>query len=290
MILVSGATGMVGRELLTRLATDAVPVRAMTRRPHAMSAPPGAEVVYGDADDAASLDAAFRGVTAAYLMSAQPVGAAPAPTHDIALAEAARRAGVERVVKLSVYDAGEGGDDPMSAWHRTAEAAVTGSGMAYTLLRPGRFMTNTLHWAPMIARGDTVYVPFSELPAASVDPADIAEIAATALTTGRHDGAAYKITGPEALTPVDELAVIGAEIGRTLHVVEPPAERFRAGMMRSGMAPEVVDAIIARMRDDPPAAEVLPTVADVLGRPATRFADWVARHRAAFLTTDGAPA
>jgi uncharacterized protein YbjT (DUF2867 family) len=282
MILVTGATGSVGRELLATLAAAGEPVRAMTRRPGGIDLPPGAEVVYGDAEDAASLDTAFRGADAAYLMSAQPVGGAPRPTHDIALAGAARRAGVKRVVKLSVYDAGEGGDDPLAVWHTAAEAAVTESGMAYTLLRPGRFMTNTLNWAPMIARGDTVYVPFPGLATASVDPADIADIAAAALTTGRHDGAAYRLTGPEALTPAEELEIIGTELGRTLAIVEPPVEAFRSGMMRSGMSEEVVDGIITRMRDDPPPAEVLPTVADVLGRPATRFATWLTRNRAAF--------
>ena len=282
MILVTGATGSVGRELMAQLAERGETVRAMTRRPQEIHVPPGAEAVYGDAEDAESLDAAFRGADAAFLMSAQPVGSAPGPTHDLALAAAARRAGVTRVVKLSVYDAGEGGTDPLARWHTEAEAAVTGSGLAYTLLRPGRFMTNTLGWAQMIARGDTVYVPLSDLPTASIDPADIAAVAAAALTTGAHDGAAYRLTGPEVLTPVEEIEIIAKELDRPLHAVEPPAEAMRSGMLRSGMSEEVVDAILTRMRENPPPAVVLPTVEEVLGRPATPFAEWLSRNKERF--------
>ena len=281
MILVTGATGTVGRELVRALAEHGEHVRAMTRRPAEIHVPPGVEVAYGDADDPESLDVAFRGAAAAFVMSAQPVGSAPGPTHDLALVDAAKRAGVGRIVKLSVYDAGEGGTGPLARWHTAAEGAVTGSGLAYTLLRPGRFMTNTLGWAPMIARGDDVYVPFADLPTASIDPADIAAVAAAALAGG-HDGAAYRLTGPEILTPAEELAVIAKETGRTLRVVEPPEEAFRTGMARSGMSAEVIETILTRMRDDPPVPEVLPTVEEVLGRPATRFADWVARNREAF--------
>ena len=282
MILVTGATGTVGRELVARLAKTGEPVRAMTRRPDDMHAPPGVEAVYGDADDTASLAAAFHGAGAAFLMSAQAVGGAPGPTHDLALVAAARRAGVARIVKMSVYDGDRGGTDPLAVWHTAAEAAVTGSGLAWTLLRPGRFMTNTLHWAPMIARGDAVTIPFADLPTASIDPADIAEVAALALTTGDHDGAAYRLTGPEIMTPTEELAIIGKELDRTLRAVEPPAEAFRTGMLRSGMSAEAVDAILTRMRTDPPTPEIQPAVAAVLGRPATPFTDWLARHRDVF--------
>lgn len=283
MILVTGATGTVGSELVTRLAERGETVRAMTRRPKEIQVPPGVEAVYGDAEDPGSLDAAFRGADAAFLMSAQPVGSAPRPTHILALVDAARRAGIGRLALLSTYMSGEGGTDPLTVWQAEAEAAVTGSGLAWTLLRPGRFMTNTLGWAPMIARGDAVYVPYADLPAVSIDPADIAEVAALALTTGAHDGAAYQLTGPEALTPNEELAIIGKELDRPLRAVEPPPDAFRAGLMRSGMSEEVVDAVIALMRDNPTPAEIHPTVPRILGRPATRFADWVVRNKNRFM-------
>ncbi len=146
MILVTGATGNVGAELVAERNEDDEPVRAMTRRPRAVRFPAGVEVVYGDFDDPASIDAAFRDVDRAFLMSAQMPGSERRPTHDLRLVEAARRAGVGRVAKLSVFDGGAG-DNPIGEWHRQAEAAVVESGMDWTLLRPGRFMSNALQWA-----------------------------------------------------------------------------------------------------------------------------------------------
>src|SRR5207302_969993 len=125
----------------------------MSRRPEAVSFPAGVEAVYGDLDDPASIRAAFVGVDRAFVMSAQPPGSAEHPTHELLLVDAARHAGVSHVVLLSVYDGG-GGDDVIGAWNREAEAAVAGSGLDWTLLRPGRFMSNALQWAPMIVGGD----------------------------------------------------------------------------------------------------------------------------------------
>src|SRR6266536_3009928 len=184
MILVTGATGNVGAELVAERNEDDEPVRAMTRRPRAVRFPAGVEVVYGDFDDPASIDAAFRDVDRAFLMSAQMPGSERRPTHDLRLVEAARRAGVGRVAKLSVFDGGAG-DNPIGEWHRQAEAAVVESGMDWTLLRPGRFMSNALQWAPMIRRGDTVAVPFATWPSVPIDPADIAAVAVVAVIGAR---------------------------------------------------------------------------------------------------------
>ena len=293
MILVTGATGHVGSELVAQLASPpdsdsatipdtARSIRAMTRRPQATSVPPTVEVVYGDADDRASLDAAFAGVDAAFLMSAQPVGSAPRPTHDIALAAAAERAGVRHVVKLSVLDGGAS-DDPIGAWHRQAEAAVTDGGFDWTLLRPGRFASNALQWVPMIRRGDTVAIPFGTWPAAPIDPADVAAVAVAAFMSDRHRGAAYRLSGPQVLTPEDELRILGENLGRSLRFVEPPAEAARAQMIKYGMPEPVADAVIARvLSDDGSGAEVLPTVASILGRPPATFAHWAKAHTGLF--------
>jgi uncharacterized protein YbjT (DUF2867 family) len=281
MIVVTGATGHVGGELLTQLAAEGRPTRAMTRRPDLLHPPAGVEVVYGDAEDPASLDDAFAGADRVFLMSAQVIGTAERPTHDIAMVEAANRAGVTHVVKLSVYSGGDR-DDPIGRWHREAEAAVTESGMRWTLLRPGRFASNALQWAPMIRRGDTVHLAFASRPAASIDPADIAAVAAEALTTDDHYGSAYQLSGPEALTPRQELAALAAALGRPLHPVELPVETAKAGMLRSGMPEPVVDAIMVRTLDSDDGTEVLPTVSEVLGRPPTTFAQWVDAHTEMF--------
>ena len=281
MIVVTGATGHVGSELIPLLAARHEPVRAVTRRPGSVAFPGDVEVVYGDGDDVRSLIAAFAGADSAFLMSAQPVGSASHPTHDLHLVEAAVRAGVRRVVKLSVYSGG-GGGDVIAAWHGEAEGAVTASGIPWTLLRPGRFMSNALAWAPMLGRGDTVTVPFARQPAASIDPADIAAVAAVALCGEDHGGRAYQLSGPEVLTPADELRILADVLDRPLRLIEPSLDDARAGMAGAGMAPTLIDAAIARALDSDEGAEVLPTVPRILGRPAASFADWAARHAATF--------
>jgi uncharacterized protein YbjT (DUF2867 family) len=286
MIVVTGATGHVGRELVAQLAGSGVAVRAVTRRPGASAFPAGVEVVKGDFDDRASLTAAFRGAEGAFLMSAQAVGSAPHPTHDLALVEAAIDAGVTRVVKLSVLDGGAT-EDPIGLWHREAEAAVTGSGLDWTLLRPGRFMSNALAWAPMIARGDTVSIPFAFRPAAPIDPADIAAVAAAALTEGSHHQRAHPLSGPEVLTPADELRILAGILHRDLRLLEPPVETTRSGMIAAGMAEPVVDAIVARALAGQDGAEALPTVEQVLGRRPAPFSRWARNHAALFRLEPG---
>lgn len=283
MILVTGATGHVGAELVAQLAAQGGRVRAMTRRPHAIEAPPGVEVVHGDAEDPASLEAAFDGADRAFLMSAQSTGSAEYPTHTVALVRAAQRAGVRHVVSLSVYSGG-GGDDIIGTWAGQAEDAVTGSGLAWTLLRPGRFMSNALHWSPMIQRGDTITIPFAGRPAASIDPADVAAVALVALTTDGHCGAAYQLSGPQVLSPIDELGILAEVLGRPLRAIEPPIDTVQAGMLAAGTPAPVVDAIVARTLGDD-GKEVLTTVDQILGRPPATFADWAGAHAGLFTGT-----
>src|SRR4051812_19119384 len=287
LVLVTGASGHVGGELVAQLAAAGHRVRAMTRKPQDLTVPDGVEVVAGDAADPASLPAAFRGVDRAFLMSAEHVVATP-PTHVPALVDAAVHAGVHHLVLLSVFHGGEGGD-VFADWWGHSERSVAGSGLRTTVLRPGRFMSNALPWAPQIARGDDVVIPFAHRPTTSIDPADIAAVAAAALTdtTGRHDGAVHQLSGPQVMTPAEELAEIAALVGRPLRAVEPPLEQVRAGMARGGMSEAAIDAALARTLDSEAGAEVLPTVERVLGRPARPFAAWARAHRAAF--TGGRP-
>jgi uncharacterized protein YbjT (DUF2867 family) len=283
MLVVTGASGHVGRELVAQLAAAGRPVRAVTRRPETLDVPAGVEVARGDADEPASLDAVFACAERAFLMSSQAIGSTPRPTHVPALVAAAVRAGVSHLVLLSVYSGGEG-DDAVADWAGRVEEAVVDSGVPSTLLRPGRFMSNALAWAPQVRRGDEIAIPFAHRPAAAVDPADVAAVAAVALTADAP-GAVYQLSGPEALRPVDELAVLGELLGRPLRAVEPPLEDVRAGMIRGGFPEVVVDAILARTTDTEDGTEVLDTVERVVGRPPATFADWAGRHRDHFSST-----
>jgi uncharacterized protein YbjT (DUF2867 family) len=281
-ILVTGASGHVGSELVGELLERGCSVRAMTRRPEALRADARVEVVRGDFAEPASLEAALAGIDRVFSMSAQPIFGAPTPTHDQALADACRRAGVRQIVKLSAL--GGGGSDPNSPvvrWVRAAEATVTESGAEWTLLRPGRFMTNTLGWAQMIRRGGEVSTPMAYRPAASIDPADVARVAAVALTSEGHASKAYDLSGPETLTPVQELEILSEVLGRPLRLVALDVEAARAGMLRYGMPAFVVDAILAESHSDH-GSQVLPTVFELTGRPPRRFADWARARRDAF--------
>lgn len=279
MIVVTGATGNVGSEIVALLAASGRPVRAMTRRPGEVRLPEGVETVYGDAADPASLDEAFRGAEGAFLMTTQQMGTAPHPTHGINLAEAASRASLQRVVQLSSFAVGANG---LFRWYAEAEAAVAGTGIDYTILKPGRFMSNALQWAPMIRHGDEVHVPFATKPAASIDPADIAAIAVAALTTGAHRNTACQLSGPQVLTPAEELEILAETLQRPLHLIELSTGQAKAGMRASGMPPGIVDEMITNYLETDVGAHVLPEMHRLLGRQPNTFAQWARNHASAF--------
>jgi len=280
MILVTGATGTVGRPLLTELITAGADVRALSRTPERAGLPPGVEVVPGDLGRPETLPPAVAGIERAFLLSGGPEG----PEHDANLIAAAKQAGVGHVVTLSVLGAGHNADDPITRWHLAGERAVTDSGLAWTILRPGAFMSNALMWAPSIKAQGVVYAPFAQAKTAAVDPADIAAVAARALTGAGHDGKTYPLTGPEPLSAADQVEILGAALGRPLRVVDVPPERAKDAMVDSGMPAELADAVIASMAQagTDHAVAVLPTIEQVTGRPAQSFAEWTDAHLEAF--------
>jgi uncharacterized protein YbjT (DUF2867 family) len=257
----------------------------MTRRPGEAGFPEGVEVVRGDLGDRASVEAALAGVDRVFLMSAQIVGSTASPTHDMVVADASRAAGVRHIVKLSVLKGGSGGGhdgDPISLWHARAEAAIRECGAAWTILRPGRFMSNALQWAPMVRRDGKVRIPFAARRAASIDPSDIAAVAAHALSESGHAEKVYELSGPDALSPAQELEILGETLGRSLELIALPPEAAYDGMLRMGMPADVVEAAMRRSLMDDLGTEVLPTVRQVTGRPARTFAEWARAHVAAF--------
>jgi uncharacterized protein YbjT (DUF2867 family) len=279
VIAVVGATGWVGSALVERLAREGRPVRALTRRPERWTGPP-VEVVGADADG--SLEGAFDGAHAAFLMSAQRIAPGGRPSRLERLVSAATTAGVGHLVLLSVFG-GPDGDDPIGRWNAATEAAVIGSGVPWTLLRPGRFFSNAAHWARSVRGGETVPLGFARRTAAGIDPADVAAVAAAALADrSSFSGTALRLTGPESLAPRDELAILGEVLGRRLPAREMADDEVRHAMARSGETPEVVDAVVARTRAGGEGADPLPTVADLLGRGPRRFADWAHDHAALF--------
>jgi len=232
--------------------------------------------VAGDLGRPETLSAPLEGIKRVFLLSGGPQG----PRQDANLIAAAKQAGVAHVVTLSVLGAGHGADDPITHWHLAGEQAVVDSGMAWTILRPGAFMSNALMWAPSIKAQGVVYAPFAQAKTAAVDPADIAAVAARALTGAGQGGKTYPLTGPELLSAADQVEILGAALGRPLRLVDVPPEEAKAAMVDSGMPAELADAVIASMAQagTDHAMAVLPTVEQVTGRPARSFAEWADAH------------
>jgi uncharacterized protein YbjT (DUF2867 family) len=241
MILVSGATGTIGSDVVRRLDALGQPVRALTRDPARAAAPAGVEVVRGDLDDPVSLAVAVRSVSTVLLLA--PPGPRQAE-HDLALLAAARDGGVDRVVKLSAIGTGLASHPKMGEWHQPGEEAVRASGLEWTILRPTSFASNTLAWVGAISAGEPVPNPFGAGEQAVVDPRDVAAVAVQALTGTGHSGQTYTLTGPSALTTREQTAVIGAVLGRDVHILELTLDEWRAMLVESGADAAFIDKVV----------------------------------------------
>jgi uncharacterized protein YbjT (DUF2867 family) len=191
-----------------------------------------------------------------------------------AAAGAGPDAGVRRIVFLSSTAVQTRPDSLIGRVHRQAERAVADSGLEWTFLRPGQFASNTRAWSSQIAAGDVVRTPFPRVGLPTIHPGDIAAVARIALTRDGHAGAAYELSGPEAITPVEQVAAIGRVIGRELRHEEITPEQARQ-QMSAYMPPEIVDASLEFL-GSPTESETraLPTVETVTGQPARSFEQW----------------
>ena len=244
MILVTGATGANGTELTRLLAARGVPFRAAVRSERdraALAALPGADVVLADFDDPASIDRALAGVSRAFLLTPS---SERAEAQQLAFVEAARRAGVAHVVKLSQYAADDGSPVRFLRYHAVVERALEASGLAYTFLRPNLFMQGLLSFRESIQRDGQMFAPIGDAAVSVVDIRDIAAAAAAALTGSGHEGRTYTLTGPEALTHADMAAELARALGRPVAFVDVPPEAMRAAMLGLGMNPWQADGLI----------------------------------------------
>jgi len=273
MILVTGATGTIGNEVVRLLALRGEPVRAMTRNPSRLSGHAGVFPVAGDYDDPASLVRAAAGASTLFLLSA------PGPTlaaHDGSMLDAARSAGVAKVVKLSAV----GTVERAGSWHRPGEHAVRASGMAWTILRPSGFASNALRWAAAIRAGTPVPNMTGAGAQGVVDPRDVAEVAVAALTGSEHDGHAYTLTGPELLSVPDQAACLAGVLGRPVGTVDVPIRVYREQLRAAGSDPSFADGVeFVRGGGN---AVLTADVERVTGRPPRAFREWIVDHLDAF--------
>ncbi|MEV0347880.1 NAD(P)H-binding protein [Nonomuraea sp. NPDC050680] len=270
-ILVAGATGNVGRPLVEQLLAAGHRVRALTRNPAKADLPAGAEVVAGNLAETASLSAAFSGVRAAHLINFSGEDFSPL-TNGLEIVDLAKKAGVRKVTVLK----GEATKSPL-------EKAIEGSGLEWTHLSPVEFMSNALEWAESVRAEGVVREAFAGSRSAMIHEADIASVAATALTTDGHAGQEYWLTGPEALTPPEKVRTISDVLGRDVGYIELTKDEIVAQWRQTGYTDEDIEFFLT-MRTNPPQAgyTVLPTVEEVTGRPARTFAQWVRENAAAF--------
>lgn len=280
MIVVTGTTGNIGRTLVPLLAGAGEEVVAVSRQPRPAGLPAGVRHARADVGDAAGMRPVLEGAHAFFiLLGGELNGRGESPK---ALLDAAVAAGVERVVLLSSQI---NRTRPEAASHtrlREFEAAVRESGPDFTILRPGGFASNAFAWAESVRTERTVFAPFADVALPVVDPADIAAVAAAALREDGHAGRTYELTGPEAISPRQQAAVISEALGEEVAFVELSREDAHAHMARF-MPEEVIGGTLDILGLPLPAErEVGPDVERVLRRPAGSFAGWVARALPAF--------
>lgn len=281
MILVTGATGTVGSEVVEQLLAAGHPVRVLTRHPEkAAKYASKVEIAQGDLADPESLTAAFAGVDKVFLLAAGPE-LAKLEGHAI---EAAKKASVKHIVKLSAAGAELDPGIAIGRWHRESEKHLEESGLAWTILRPGAFDSNALNWATTIKDKGMVFHVTGNGKGTPIDPRDIAAVAVAALTLPGHEGKIYEMTGPEALTTAEMVAKISKALEKPIQAVDAPEAGARSGMLAQGMPLVMVEAILELMalvrggyRDKPTAV-----VEEVLGRPARTFDAWLQEHLNAF--------
>jgi uncharacterized protein YbjT (DUF2867 family) len=282
MILVTGATGMIGRPLIEVLSTAGVEIRAVTRNPQAAGLPAHVEVVAGDPSRLDTIAAALRGVTALFL---HPRAVADAAFELLALA---REQGVQRVVALSAMNIDDPLDQQPSRYNRDrnkeAEDAAVASGLEWVSLRSSSFASNTLQaWGAQIRAGDVVRYVYAAFEESLLDERDLAEVGGRALLTDDLLGRRLMLSGPQSLSHAEMVATIGSVIGRPLRYQEIAPEVVKRGMIANGFSEPFVEALLARYaRGIGQAAPVTGEVERILGRPARTYAAWVADHADAF--------
>ncbi|GAA2065998.1 NAD(P)H-binding protein [Catenulispora yoronensis] len=272
MIVVTGATGNVGRTLVRTLAESGHPVTAVARTIQDSDVPAGVRAVAADLGDPASLEPALAGVDALFLLVA---GEDPA-----GVLARAKEAGVAKVVLLSSQ--GVGTRPGVYAHADSFEQAVAASGLRHTVLRSGGLASNAFAWAEPIRTHRTAAAPFADTGLPVVDPDDVAAVAAVVLSEDGHDGATYVLTGPVATTPRERAEAVAAAIGAPVTFLEQTREQAHAQMSAFMPAP-VVEGTLSIL-GEPTEVERTPTtdVEKVLGRPAAPFSAWAARNAAVF--------
>lgn len=283
MILITGATGHTGAEVVRLVTAKGARVRALVRNPEKADtiAGGGVETAAGDLDKPETLSRALIGIEKVFLLSTADPRQVELQGN---LVIAAKRAGVKHIVKMSALGAALDSPVSFSRWHAQTEAQIEKSGIAYTHLRPHFFMQNILMFAGGVARDGAIRAPVKDGKISLVDTRDIAAVAARVLTEGGHEGKAYDITGPEALSFAEIATKIGAATGKNVTYADAAPGDARRAMLGMGMKDWMVDAMLALygVFSGGHAAAVTNVVPRVTGAPARSFDLFAKEHAHVF--------
>jgi NADPH:quinone reductase-like Zn-dependent oxidoreductase len=271
-ILVIGATGTVGQQVVAQLLEAGAEVRALARDPEAAGLPDGVEVVRGDLADPHTLHTPLDGVETAFLLWPFATAEGMPAVLDVVAAHA------RRVVYLS--------SAAVRGYEQQVEQLIERSGLEWTFLRPHAFAANALRWAGQIRAEALVREPYGAAAMPPLHERDLAAVAVHALVGDGHNGAIYELTGPEILTQAEQASIIGEVIGRPVHWEETSPQTARQQMLTRGWPPAAVDGILqaqSEMVTEPRA--VTATVGEITGTPARTFRTWVTDHADEFRDT-----
>lgn len=278
MIVVTGATGKVGASLVTELLAAKAQFRVLARDPRKL--PAGVTAVQGDLGDEAARQKAFAGATKLFVLTNSTPDSAALQN---AVIDAAKRAGVPHVVRLSVLGADEKSPVTLSRWHAQTDAHLKASGLKWTILQPGYFMQNTLSAVPTVKKDGAIYGNQSTGKFAPIDARDIGAAAAKVLTSGGHEGQTYVLTGQELLTNQDIAAKIGKRLGTAVKYVSLPDDAFRGALLQAGLPDWLAQdyVLMGQTVAQGHAASTAPALKTLLGKTRT-FDDFLEAYGSAF--------
>jgi uncharacterized protein YbjT (DUF2867 family) len=291
MILVTGATGLNGGQLVRRLSASGIPVRALVRsaaKADGLAALPNVEIVEGDMARPETLSEGLRGVDRAMLISSSDPFMLEVQSNFI---DAARKAGVKHVVKLSGIMPEVDSPFRFARMHGEIERKLERSGMDFTHVRAGEFMHAYFRQVPAIVSKGAFFLAMEDARIASIDVGDIAEFAAALLTSPGHEGKIYPLTGPEALTMTEVAERLSSATGKTIRYVNVSPEEATRARLAAGMPQYTADALdeLFAERRKGKEAEVYTTFETITGRQPTSFAEFARRHAPIFRGEQPAP-
>lgn len=283
MIVVTGATGNAGSEVVRALTARGSRVRAFVRDPGKARDTLGqnVELAVGDLADPGTVRAALEGADALLLSCADDprrVG------WEIAAIDAAAAAGVRRIVKLSATTAEPGSPVAFWDWHGQVEQHLRASGTGWVILRANWYMSNLLAAASRVAAEGRIYAPAGQARIAMIDPRDVGAAAATVLSSPGHEGQTYLLTGPRAITYAQVAAALSAATASRVEFVDVPGDAARQAMVGDGMPGFVADQIVAMfgMLRQGAAAPVSPDVETLTGSAPRDIASFARDHARLF--------